>query len=415
MFRVLVKVTITQKPAGDFPDRNKKLLFDFVNSYDSSDSWDTPTNKAKVTLPKNIYIRNGEGGLVALGAPNVSIGGFDPASTPLFLRGDGITIQAGYKYISQAKDEITAPLDKLGNLATIFTGYITEVGTKQPIELNCEDNMYLLKQIIVPNRQYLATDTLESIFTDLLKGTPFTVNDLAKTSVGPLRTENETVAELLSRIRKDYHFESYFRGNELRIGSVVYVEQDAIDDGKKVFKFQQDIISDDLSFQRKDDINLSAVAYSINKIELGGLTKKGKKRTTSERLEVLVSSRNGTFVRTQKPPGQTADFAPNMAGERRTLYFWNVTDIQKLGDLAEQELTKFYYTGLRGKFTTFGIPLVRQGDNVDIIDPVLPDKNGRYKVKEVHYTGGVSGIRQEISLDYLINRLDNQGNVILLQ
>ena len=67
------------------------------------------------------------------------------------------------------------------------------------------------------------------------------------------------------------------------------------------------------------------------------------------------------------------------------------------------KLKQFYYTGLRGSFTTFGIPFVRQGDNIQIQDPILPERNGFYKVKEVDYSGGIEGLRQEIHLDFKLN------------
>jgi hypothetical protein len=295
--------------------------------------------------------------------------------------------------------------------STIFKGYISAVSSKKPVVIDCEDNMWKLKQIIAPNKVFPASKyKLEGILKELMADTPFTVNTLTDTSFGDFRTQNETICEVLARIRKDFHFESYFRGDELRCGALVYIEADAISDGKKVFRFQDNIVSDELEYKRKDDINLSAIAYSINKNELSTTTKKGKKKTKRERLEVLVSSRNGAFIRTPRKPGTKADYAPNTAGERRTLYFWNVSTLDELGDLAEKELTKYYYTGFKGKFTTFGIPYVRQGDNVDILDAVLPERNGRYKVKSVNYTGGTGGLRQVIQLDYLISRLDGKGN-----
>ena len=53
---------------------------------------------------------------------------------------------------------------------------------------------------------------------------------------------------------------------------------------KKVFIFQHNIIEDNLSYMRKDDIVLSAIAYSINKKELSETTKDGKAKTKQERL-----------------------------------------------------------------------------------------------------------------------------------
>lgn len=423
MLRVLSKITFVQQPTPAFPTRNKTLIFKFVNTYEAENSWKDLTDKAKIILPKNIYVQDNTGKLVSLGAPiglpdNVNIGGFS-STVPYFLRGDKVTIEVGYSYFDARGNEVfpTNP---------IFDGYISQVTSKKPIELECEDNMWKLKQITVPTKVFPASKyKLEGILKEMLAGSGFTVNVLTDTSFGDFRTQNETVAEVLARLRKDYHFESYFRGTELRCGSLVYVEQDAIDDGVKIFRFQRPvslgkdnalqggIISDDLNYRRRDDIDLSAIAYSINKKELKVVTQSGSVKTKRERLEVLVQIRaDGTVVKTLRPPGQKADFAPSTAGERRTLYFWNVTDINALATLAANELTKYYYTGFRGKFTTFGLPYVRQGDNVDILDPVLIERSGRYKVKSVKYTGGVGGLRQVVDLDYLITRLDSKGNAV---
>lgn len=411
MYRVLSKITFVQQPSGSFPSRNKTIIYDFVHSYEAESSWKDLTDKAKIILPKNVYVRDSTGKLISLGAPlgspdNVNIGGFS-STTPLFMRGDQVTIAAGYAYFDSRGNEVF-PVN------TIFEGFISQVTSKKPVELECEDNMWKLKQLIAPNKVFPASKyTLEGILKELLAGSGFTVNSTTDTSFGDFRTQNETVAEVLARLRKDYHFESYFRGNELRCGSIVYLEKDAIADGPKVFRFQQNIISDDLDYRRRDDINLSAIAYSINKKELQVMTKDGHLKTKKERLEVLVTIRpDGKVVSTPKPAGQKADYAPNTAGERRTLYFWNVTDISLLEKLAADELTKYFYTGFRGKFITFGLPYVRQGDNVDIIDPILIERSGRYKVKSVKYSGGVAGLRQEIELDYLITRLDVKGNAI---
>lgn len=394
-FRCVTIITFTQNTSTSFPNRKKKLLFNFVHEFESEDSWTDLTNTAKITIPKNIYVRDETNRLIPLGGTNVNLGGFDNNS-PLFLRGDAVKIEAGYRFFdAQGNDKLQT--------SVFFEGYISKVTSKKPVVLECEDNMWKLKQIIAPNKAYKKTDTLEDILKDMLKGSGFTVNALTKTTFGAFRTQNETVCEVLARLRKDYHFESYFRGSELRSGALVYIEQDAIDDGLKKFTFQKNIVSDNLEYRRKDDVNLSCIAYSINKKELATTTKDGHKKTKSERLEVLVTQQNGKFVITQKPPGQKADFAPNTAGERRTLYFWNVTDAKALGELATNELQKYYYTGFKGKFTTIGLPYVRQGDNVQLIDPILPERNGTYKVKSVHYTGGVGGLRQEIELDYKIS------------
>lgn len=406
MYRVVCRVQFEQTPNKDFPSRTRSFLYKFLSEFEASDSWQSLTNTCKITIPKNVWVRDQNNRLVSLSGTNVNIGGFGP-NAPLFMRGDKISLSVGYRYYdAQGNEKLT--------MSEVFSGYIRNVGSKKPITLECEDNMYALKQILAPNKTYASGTELETIMQDMLAGSGFTVNVLTNTTVGEFRTHNETVAQILARLNKEYHFYAYFRGTELRIGSIVYVEQDAIDAGKKVFKFQHNIISDALEYNRIEDIELSAVAYSINKIELSGTTKAGRRKKGHRRLEVLVTLRNGKITSYARGENdKKAEIAPNVQGERRTLYFWNVQTNEKLIELAAAELKKYYYRGLTGKFITFGLPYIKQGDNVDILDSILPERNGRYKVRSVRHFGGAQiGLRQEIELEYLITQLDDKGNAI---
>lgn len=394
--RALTDITIKQIPSDAYPTRKTILNFDFCNEFECEDSWQDLTNKGVITLPKNLYVRNERGKFVSLGTEfgkpvsNINIGGFS-TGIPLLLRGDEVTIAYGYKYFNAARQEV---VDK----SQIFSGFISNVTSKKPLVFEIEDNMWKLKQIQAPIKTFTSEDKLEDILRFLLKGTSFTVNALTQTTFGNFRTGNETVAECLARLRRLYNFESYFRGNELRSGAQVYIESEA---KEYIFKFQENIITDELEYRRKDDVILSAVAR--NTIEqANGTTKDGFTKTKKVRLEVLVTLQpDGSVVQFAKT--KNVDYPPNTGGERRTFIFPGAKSISDLVALAKQQLLKYYYTGFRGSFTTFGIPYIRQGDNVRLIDPVLPERNGLYKVKRVKYSGGVNGQRQIIYLDFKLN------------
>jgi hypothetical protein len=396
VYRVISNIKIVQQSSSEFPNRKSTLNFDFCNTYEASDGWQDLTNKGKVILPKNIYVRNENGKLISLGtiygkpASNINVGGFT-SNDPLLLRGDRVTIAAGYKYFNKAGVEIL-------DTSQIFKGYISKVTSKKPLEFEVEDNMWKLKQVQAPIKTFSTSDTLEDILSTLIAGTGFTVNALTQTTFGEFTTGNETVAETLARLRRLYHFESYFRGDELRCGSLVYIEAEA----KTVnFDFQGNIITDELDYRRRDDIVLSAVARNTIERETGKTTKDGQAKTEKVRLEVLVTFQgNGTVTKFVKTKGN--DYPPNTGGERRELIFPGAKTTDELAKLAEDELKKYYYTGFKGRFTTFGIPFVKQGDNVQLKDPILPERNGLYKVKKVDYSGGVQGLRQVVSLDYKI-------------
>lgn len=390
MYRVITNITITQQPSEAYPSRTLTLYFDFANHYEASSSWRDLTNSGKLVLPKNLYYRDQNGVRRPLHGTNINIGGFS-SNAPLLMRGDKITIVAGYKYPEKGDRTSTVT-------STWHTGYISKVGSKIPIECELEDNMWLLKQTPVATRTFQKSEGLGTILAHILQGTPFTYNALTQTTFGNFSVGNETACQVLQRLQKTYGFESYFRGNELRCGVLIYLPNEG---QTQNFFFQQNIISDELEYQRKDDITLSAVAHNTIEEETGKQAKDGTAKTKKVRLEVLVTIRNGVKTVKEIKKGETVP--PNLEGERRTLFYPGATTVQQLADLAYQEIIKYYYTGLRGKFTTFGIPFVQQGDIANIKDPILPERNGLYRIKAVEYSGGVEGLRQVITLDFKIN------------
>jgi hypothetical protein len=207
-----------------------------------------------------------------------------------------------------------------------------------------------------------------------------------------------TIAQFLEKLRKDAFLHCYFRGTELRVGSIVYIEAEA---KTKTFQFQENIISSDLTFVRKDDIVLSAVASNHIEELTGKTTKDGHAKTRNSRIEVLVwFDRSGKFQSKEVKKGDKPD--ANVDGERKTFHFLEAKTTADLISLAKASLQKYYYTGFKGSFTTFGTPSVDFGDNAIIINDILPEQNGTYKIKAVNISGGVNGFRQKIELDYKI-------------
>jgi hypothetical protein len=74
-------------------------------------------------VPKNVYVSDENGRRIGLG--NLNGGGFS-LKDPLFLRGDRVTIEVGYKYRNQKGNEVQ-------ETNTIFRGFISNVGAKNPL------------------------------------------------------------------------------------------------------------------------------------------------------------------------------------------------------------------------------------------------------------------------------------------
>lgn len=396
MYRCVTQITITQRKSDTFPTRTDVLTFDFVNTFEAESCWQDLTDKGKVVLPKNLYYKDKDGRLQPLKGTNINIGGF--GLVPLFLRGDKVQIEAGYKYYNKTGREIL-------DTAILFDGYISKVHSKIPIELELEDNMWLCKQTPVDTKTFTASDTLEDILQYLVKkvndihNTNFTSKALTKTNFGEFQIGSETVAQVLQRLKKQYGFEFYFKGDLLRGGVLIYIEDEA---QTQYFRFQENIISDDMEYRRKDDIVLSVLAHNTLTVDAGGICKDGSRKTKRRRLSVLVTIKNGN----RKPDIVIEPGTPvpeNIEGERTTYFDPGAKTVTELGNNAYEHLKKFYYDGFRGSFETFGIPYVQQGDNADIKDAILPERDGLYKIKKVEYSGGVNGMRQIIHLDYRIN------------
>lgn len=392
MLKQVTNITITQNSQG----RSKTLFFDFCHSWEFESNWEDLSSHGKIIFPKNIYVTD------AATNKRFPLFGKNKNITDLFRKNDKIKVESFYIYWTKDLTELQTPKQ------TICTGWITNVKSMMPIEIEFEDDMYLLKRTPMQTQAFSKSKSIESILNEALAvtnqtfGTSLKVNLTSSTTItfdnSLLSTENETIAEFLTKLKKDANIKCYIRGNELRVGHIVYIEEEA---QTKVFEFQNNIIDSDMDYRRKDDIILSAVA-SNHITETVGTTKKGRPKTKNRRIEVLVTFRNGSDTPTVTSVDKGEKATPNVDGERRTFTYPDAKTEKDLADRAIEDLKKYYYSGFKGKFTTFGTPFVQFGDNAQLINPALPDQNGTYKIKGVAYSGGVEGYRQVIELDYLI-------------
>jgi hypothetical protein len=258
-----------------------------------------------------------------------------------FKRGDAITVKLGYDQ----------------TLNTYFEGYISKITVDHVIRLECEDLVYLLKQNSV-------TKSYESVnLTTLIKDiAPDVESQVESAELGQLRLTNVTPAQILNELKKTYGLISFVRDNKLRVGLAYYPAEA----NTSTFDFERNIIENNLEYLKEDDVKIKVLARSI----LDDNTK----------IEVEAGD----------PDGAT-----------RTYVVYNVKDQAELKKLAEEQITRFKFTGYKGNFTTFLEPQVKHGDNVNIISRQYPERNGQYKVKSVNTTFGDGGGRQVIELDFL--------------
>lgn len=433
MLRLICSIVITQQPTTTYRNRNNVYTLNFVNDCEIVSTWKNLTMTAKLVLPRNIYVKTEHGVINWIDQSSyIPVEGND--TPPILLRGDRVSINLGY-FGYQMNEE--------------FNGYITKVNPKKPMELECEDNMWLLKQAICPNMVFEATKSTatykdtegkshsitssdkknwsaQNIIKALLQissvATSNTyINDVLlpqlkeikvingfglteniTTNLGNFRTQNETITQVLGRFQKDYKLECFFRKNistgawtDLYCSGVVYNPDDYLNSTTGEFKtldynFQQNVIENNMVYLRKDDVRLGIRAYSVSKYELSGLNSAGKQTTKHTRLEANVGDQDGDI---------------------RTMYFWpkGPTDpdlsLTNLKELAGQMLQRLHYEGWRGQFTSFGIPYIQHGQAVKLSSTVnasnpaiggVAEMQGVYLVKSVKTKFGMGGFRRTI-------------------
>jgi hypothetical protein len=383
--------------------RTGKFTMKFVESCLINSTWKNLTDTCKLKFPKAIYWVDGNGNKFSLDGKTINGNGTSTNTNqapPLIVRGDAVTVTMFYKYYDINRVEKTTPKQ------VTFKGFVAKVVNRIPLEIDCEDNMYVLKQIQAPNKAWPgSSNTIENIIQeliDLVPGKPFTLNQTGfssnynvTTNAGDFRSNNETIAQVLERIRKDYRVECWFRDNDLRASGIVYYPQDKFKNANgdfNTFHFQKNILEGDhLEYTRVDDVQIGAKCYSVNIVNQVGTTKTGKVKTAQKRLETFVGNPNG---------------------EIRTLYFANITSIDELKKQAQQRLNRFFFEGYKGKFNTIGDPYVKHGDVINIQDGVIQERDGQYFVKGVEIKFDYDGYFQEIDLDMRYDVL-SEGDINL--
>jgi hypothetical protein len=292
--------------------------FSYVHGVTIESSWENLTDTAKITLPQNLrFNQNKIRDLIKSGMP--------------------VSIALGYD----------------GENTTLFTGFVTGISPKAPLEITCEDYAWQLKQNVITDT--IANCTIERLLQKHFNGI---ASKFLNANLGTFTINKASQAKVLDDIKRQFGLRSFFRGSTLVVG-LIYDPEKA---KEQVFNFQRNIVSNNLTFKSKDDVRLRVTAIS--------------NQSNGQKLEIIVGDADG---------------------EQRTLNFYNLTAAD-LKENANRELERLKYDGYRGTFTAFGEPIVRHGDIVRLTNPEESDRTGRFWVDAVTYEFNQSGFRQTIKL-----------------
>lgn len=307
------------------PNGNDYIEFDFVSNIEIEKSRKNLTNTCKITLPRKLKVLKEKNGVY------VDI-------NTIMQRGSRVIVKLGYD----------------PERRTEFTGYIARIGANIPLEIQCEDEMWKLKQNNI-TKAYKKVP-LKQLIGDIYKGE----TRLADLNVGDFVIKDQSTAQVLEALKK-YGLQAYFDNDGILV--VDFASSTKKGSNEVLYDFNQNIIDDDLEYTRKEDIRIRCKGIS--------------KLPTGKKLEFYWGDKDGDL---------------------RTLNYVNL-DQEALETIVKKEIDNLKKDGFKNGFTAFGIPYCEPGDIAILNSREFPDRNGSYLIESTKITFGTGGFRRVVSIE----------------
>ncbi len=268
--------------------------------------------------------------------------------------------------VIKAGDPVTINLGYNGKMRIEFIGYVRNVNPKIPLEIECEDDMYILKRLPVsPKRitgtlsdlvKYIAPDYIKSaIVLDTQLGGPFTVG----------MDDSDTALKVLQRVEEVYGLKSTFILKDNTPVLCVGTQYTAMA-GTKAIKYiiNDNTIENDMEFVRADDLKITVTAKSL--------------QTTGKTL--------------------TAKFKGDKDGDARKIAIPGLSQ-GELENVAKRLYEKTKVSKMDGSITTFGMPYIIAGmrANIDCKEFEIKQTENYADETEVRF-GPQDGYKRTITL-----------------
>lgn len=254
-------------------------------------------------------------------------------------------------------DEVIIKLGYDGDLREEFHGYVRKIRPNTPLEIECIDSTWLLRRKNL--KAGFKNTTLKELLDFMLEGTGITLDgEPPEINFKVFYFRSINAAKALQKLKSEYGLTMYFTGFKK-----LFVGISSQSDGTIVkHVFGQNIIDHSLEWESEEDVRLSIKAVHI------------KKDNTKVIKEVGDSD-----------------------GEKRTIFLYDLENESELERLALEELKKYRFTGYKGSFKTFLIPVAEIGNVTEIVDETFPERQGQYLIEKVVINFGESGARRVVT------------------
>lgn len=280
-------------------------------------------------------------------------------------------MQERIKIIDKIKegDSIKLEFGHDGNHRTEFEGFIKRINYSMPLELECEDELYLLRTVTYKEsfKKIGLRELLEFVLRGFEQKTDIKYqlyDKMPEMTFSKFQMREANGIDILQELKEKYGLTSYLTTingvKTLYCGLAYTLEKGRV------------------------KISLGRNTIGTPELKYEGITDKKYK------IKVVNFNRNGT-----KNEYEFGD----ANGEQRTMHFFGDNDKKHLETMANAEMEKFSSKGYRGSFDTFLVPFIEPGTVAEITDPQFPDRKGTQYIGTVTTTFGVSGARRKSEID----------------
>lgn len=290
--------------------------FDYVHSVRVQSSWKTLTDTCTIEMP--------------------NVQGFREKVRP----GQEVIVQLGYD----------------GLLVEEFRGYVSAVSPRSPLTIECQDEMWQLRQQTVSHswRSVQLREVLQYLVPQAV------LTSVPHITLAPFRLDKVTKAEALEVLKEQYGIAVFFRGPELYAGLPYGIDEEPL---RWRYHMQQNVASfGSLEYRRAEDVKVKLKAISI--------------RPDNSRVEVDLGDTDG---------------------EQHTLHFYNLTR-PELEAQAKEKMALMKFDGYKGAFVAYGQPNPQHSGIVELEDGKYADRGGHYFIDDVMTDYSPNGYRKEITL-----------------
>lgn len=241
-----------------------------------------------------------------------------------------------------------------------FIGYVKKIKPTIPLQIECEDKMWLLRRKNITKAWNEGT-TLKDVLQEVVKDTPVQlVDNIIDVPLDKYIIKNANGAQVLQAIKKDMSLTVFINDDDK-----LYVGLQQLDTiGKAViYDLNYNLVENNLEYKTKDERRIKVRYTYIGK--------------NNERKEVEVGDADG---------------------ELRTFHTSVISDETQLKELATAEIERLKYDGFDGDVKSFLMPFATRGMTAEIIDSEHPNRAGNYFIKKVVTTFGLGGARRTVGL-----------------